>query len=118
MYNSKLHWPLSLVITVTVCIFICAFASLVNISKGILSSKIGLNICAIIPSINNYKSIINKKKKKHIEIAFLAKTNLDCIKGLISRSLTDSYVEHNYFHLTDVLRRYDYLEEEITKLET
>ena len=31
---------------VTVCISIYAFASLVNISKGDMSSTIGLNICA------------------------------------------------------------------------
>ena len=53
-----------------------------------MSSTIGLNICAIIAKIKSYKSEI--KKKKHDEIALLAKSKLDCIKGaLISRSLTD-----------------------------
>ena len=81
---------LTLVLAITVCIYIFAFASLVNFSKGIMSSTIGLNICAIIARIKKYKSIINQKKKKHHEIALLTKTNLDCIKGSISRSLTNS----------------------------
>ena len=109
---------LTLIFAVTVCIFISAFPSLIDISKGIMSYKIGLNICAIIARIKKYKSIIRKKKKKHYKIVLLAKTNLDCIKGLISRSLTDSYIERNYYHLIDVLRKYDYMKEEINKLET
>ena len=46
----------------------------------------------------------------------LAKTNLYCIKDLISSSLTD--IECDYFHLIDVLGKYDYKKEEINKLET
>ena len=109
---------LTLIFAVTVCISISAFPFLIDISKGIMSYKIGLNICAIIARIKKYKSIIRKKKKKHYKIVLLAKTNLDCIKGLISRSLTDSYIERNYYHLIDVLRKYDYMKEEINKLET
>ena len=63
------------------------------------------------------KSIIKKNKKKQNEIALLAKTNLDCMKDL-SRSLTNSYIERDYFHLMDVLRKYSYVKEEIKKLET
>ena len=54
----------TLVFAVTVSISISAFAFLVDICKGIMSSEIGLNICEIIARIKNYKSIINKKKKK------------------------------------------------------
>ena len=72
-----------------------------------MSSTIGLNIYAIITRIKKYKSIIKKKKKKHDQIALLAKTNLDCIKDLISRSLTDSYIKRDYFNLIAVLRKYD-----------
>ena len=70
-----------------------------------MSSTKGLNICAIIARIKKYKSIIKKKKKKHNEIALLAKTNFDCIKEFIYRFLTDSYIERNYFDLIDVLKR-------------
>ena len=42
---------------------------------------------------NRLKSIIIKKnKKRHNEIALLAKKYLHCIKGSISRSSTDSYI--------------------------
>ena len=59
MYGSKLHWDfLILTFAVTVCISISAFATLVDISIGILSSTIGLNIYAIIARIEKYKSII------------------------------------------------------------
>ena len=72
-----------------------------------MSSTIELNVCAIVARIKKYKKIVKKKKKKHNEITLLAKTNLDCIKDLISSSLTDSYIEHDYFHLIDVLTKYD-----------
>ena len=49
--------------TITGCISISAFASLVGIPIGITSSAIGLKICAITEAIKNYKSIIKKKKK-------------------------------------------------------
>ena len=87
---------LTLVFTVAVCISL--LASLVDISKEILSSTIALNICAIMTRIKTNKSINKKKKKKHNEMALLAKTNLDCIKGLISRCLTNSNIEHNTFN--------------------
>ena len=57
--------------TVTGCISISAFASLVGIPIGITSSAIGLKSCVITAGISHYKykSIIKaKKKKKHNEI--------------------------------------------------
>ena len=58
--------------TITGCISISAFASLVGIAIGITSSAIGLKICSAIGlkicaktiGIKKYKSIIKKKKKK------------------------------------------------------
>ena len=88
---------LTLVFAVTVCISFSTFTSLVDVSKGIISCTTGLNICGIIARIKKHKSIIKKKKKKHDEIALLANTSLNCIEGLISRSLTDSYSELDYF---------------------
>ena len=113
-----IEYFLALVFAVAICISISPFASLIDIYKGIMSSAIGLNIWAIIARINRYKSIIKKKKKNHSKIAFLAITNLDCIKDLISMSLTDSIIECDYFHLIDVLRKFDYMKEKINKLET
>ena len=82
-----------------------------------MSSTIGLNICAIITRIKKYKLLIYKKKK-HNEKELLAKTNLDCTTDLIFRSLTDSYLELDYFYLIDVLIKYNYMKEENSKLET
>ena len=63
---------LILVFAVTIYISISDFASLVDISQGILSSTIGLNIYAIIARIKKYKLITKKNKKKHDKIALLA----------------------------------------------
>ena len=67
MYNSKLHWTLSYLsfcsfLSFAVYISIATFLSLVDISEGIMSSTLGLNIFAIITGIKNYKSTIKKNK--------------------------------------------------------
>ena len=49
---------LNSVFAVAVCISISDFASLIDISEEIMSSTIGVNICAIITRIKIYKSII------------------------------------------------------------
>ena len=63
-----------------------------------------LNICAIISRIKKYKSIIKKKKKKHVEIALF-------FNQLIY------WVQLIYFNGC-VNKKYDYLNEEINKPET
>ena len=83
-----------------------SFASLIDIFKRTMSSTTGLNIFAIIARVQKYKSIIKKKKKKHNEITLLAKTNLNSIKGLISRSLTDSSTRHNFLFVK-IISRYE-----------
>ena len=65
--------------TITGCVSISAFASLIGIPIGITSSAIGLKICAITAGIKKYKSIIKKKKKKHDKIVLLAKSKLNSI---------------------------------------
>ena len=50
--------------TITGCISISAFASLLGIPIRIKSSSIGLKICAIAAGIKKYKSIIKKNKKE------------------------------------------------------
>ena len=47
--------------TITGCILISAFASLIGITIDIASSAIGLKICAMTAGINKYKSIIKIK---------------------------------------------------------
>ena len=52
-----------LVSTVTVCVSISVFASLVCVSVGNTSSAVGLKICTVTARIQKYKSIIKKKEK-------------------------------------------------------
>ena len=60
--------------TITRCLSISAFTSIVGIPLEITSSAIGSKICAITAGIKKYKSIIMKKKKKHNKIVLLAKS--------------------------------------------
>ena len=71
--------------TVTGCISISAFTSLVGIPIGITSSAIGLKICAITGGVKAFKSIIRRKKKIHDKIVLLAKTKLNSIEVIISK---------------------------------
>ena len=105
---------LILVFTITGCISISAFASLIDIPLGITSSAIGLKICAITAEIKKYKSIIKKKKKKHDKIIFLAKSKLNKIEVLISKALINSVISHYEFVLiNNILREYKEMKEEI-----
>ena len=66
-----------------------------------------LEICAITVGIKKYKSIIKKKKKKHEKKVFLAKSQLNKIKILISKALIDSFISHQEFVLiNNVLKEY------------
>ena len=104
--------------TVTGCVSIYAFASLVSVPVGIASSAIGIKICEITAGTKNYKSLIKKKKKKHHKIVLLGKAKLDTIEVLISKSLIDSYISHDEFALVNnVLREYSEMKEEIKNLE-
>ena len=78
-----------LISTVTECVSISAFASLVGVPIGIISSAIGLKICAITTGIENYKSVNKKKKKKHDKIISLPKFKLSSKEVLISKVLID-----------------------------
>ena len=60
--------------TITGCISVSTFSSLIGIPIGITSSAIGLNIFVITAGIKKNKSIIKKKKKKHDKIVLLAKS--------------------------------------------
>ena len=81
--------------TITGCISISAFASLLGIPIGNMSSAIGLKICEIAAGIKKYESII--KKKKHDKIVLLAKSKLNSIEVLISKALINSVISHDEF---------------------
>ena len=89
---------------------------MIGIPLGITSSAIGLKICA---GIKKYKSIIKKKKKKHDKIVSLAKSKLNRIEVLISKSLIDSNISHDEFvSINNVLKEYEEMKEEIKNLNT
>ena len=88
---------LIVIFTITGCVSISVFASLIGIPIGITSSAIGLKFCVITAGIKNYKSIINKKKKKHDKIVLLAKSELNSTEVLISKALIDSNISHDEF---------------------
>ena len=95
---------LILVSTVTGCVSISAFASLVTIPEIITSSAVGIKIFTINAGIKNYKSIIKKKKEKHDKIVLLERDKLNAIEILISKALINSYISHDqFFSVNNVL---------------
>ena len=79
-------YSLIVISTITGCISISAFASLVGIKIRITSSAIILKICAIAAGIKKYKSIIKKKENKLYKMVLLAKSKLNSIKVLIAKA--------------------------------
>ena len=75
------------------------FFSLIGIFIGITSSAIGLKICAITAGIKKYTSITKKNKKKRDETVSLAKSNLNSIEVLTSKTTVDSVINHDEFVL-------------------
>ena len=110
--NYIVHF-LILASTITGCVSISAFSSLVGIPIGISSSAIGLNIFEITGGTKKYKSII-KKKKKHDKIVLLAKSKSNSIEVWTSKALIDSFISYNEFILiSNVPREYNEMKEEI-----
>ena len=99
---------------ITGCVSISAFASLIDIPIGNMSSAIGLKICAIAAGIKKSKSITKKNKKKYDKIVSLAKSKLSRTEVLISNSLIDSNVSHDELvSINNVLKEYEEIKEEI-----
>ena len=100
--------------TITGWVSITASDSLVRIAIGIASFTIALKICVITAGIKKYKSIINKKRKKHHKIVLLAKSKLNSIEVLISKALIDSNINHDEFVLiNNALKEFFDTKEEI-----
>ena len=97
---------LMLVSTVTGCVSISAFTSLVGIPVGITSYGIVLKVCIITAGIEKYKSIIKKKKKKHDKIVLLVISKFNNIEVLISKALNDSNISHDEFVLITLWEKF------------
>ena len=98
--------------TITGCISISTFGSLIDIPIGLASSAIKLKICVITAGTNKYKSTIKKKKKKNDKTVLSEKSKLNNIEVLISKVLVDSGISHDEFVLINNMRKeYDELKE-------
>ena len=103
---------LSLVSTVTCCVSISAFASLVCVSVGITISTVRLTVFAITAETKSSKLAI--KKKKHDRIVLLGKDKLNTIEVLTSKALIDWYVSRNEFvSVNNMLKEYSEIKEKI-----
>ena len=115
-YLNYVENLLILVSTITGCVSISIFASLVDINVVITSSSVGINICEIIVGIKKYKSMIKKKKKKPDKMALLGKDKLNTIEVLIFKSIIDPYISHNEsVSVNNVLTEYNEMKIEIKK---
>ena len=98
------------------CVSTSALASLVPV--GITSSVAGLKTSAINAGIKKYNSII-KKRKRHNNIVLRAKTKLNTLEALISKALTNSYINYEELVLVNnVLREHDSTKDEIKNSKT
>ena len=98
--NDTNH-SVTVIITITECVSISAFASLVGIPIVIESFSIAFKICVIAAEIKKYNSIIKKTRKKHDKTVLLAKSKLNSIEALISKNLTDSSISHEELMLKE-----------------
>ena len=108
-----------LVTTITGCISISVFVSLLVTPVGMRSSAIGLKMFVTVAGIKMYNSPVNKNKKKDDKIIFSAKSKLNSIEVLIFKASIDSVISHDQFVLTNnLLKEYDQMKEEIKNLKT
>ena len=106
-----------LALTITSCVSVPAFVSLACVPAGIISSVVGIKICAFTAGIKKYKSIIKKKKKRHDEIVLLGKDELNTVEVLICKALINSHISHNKFvSVNNKLTEVNKMEKEIKKL--
>ena len=105
---------LTFVSAASCCVSISAFVLLVAVPVGNASSAVGINICVITEEIKKYKLIVKKKKKKHDQIALLAKNKLNTIEFFFSKALNDSYINYDKFiSVNNVLQEYNEMKKEI-----
>ena len=104
---NYIEYFLIVAFTITGCISISSFASLVDIPIGITSSAIELKVSAITAEIKSCKSIIKKKKKKWDRKVLSAKLNR--VEVLISKVC----FKVCYVFINHVLKEYNEMKEEI-----
>ena len=96
----------SLISTITGCVSIFTFTSLVVILYRNCKFYNRLKMCVITAGIKKYKSIIKKTRKRHDKMVLLAKSKLNSKKVLISKALIDSKISHDEFVLIMCLKNF------------
>ena len=74
-----------------------AFAFFRGIPTGITSSLIVLKICSATEETKSYKSIIKKKQRKYYEIVLPAKSKLNSIEVLVSKTSIGTGIDTSEF---------------------
>ena len=74
-----------------------AFAFFRGIPTGITSSLIVLKICSTTEETKRYKSIIKKKQRKYYEIVLPAKSELNSIEVLVSKTSIGTGIDTSEF---------------------
>ena len=104
-YLDCVEHLLILASTITSCVSIFAFASLVCVPICITSSTVGTKTCAITGRFKKYKSVVKKKKKRHDKMVLLENGKLNTNEVLISKALIDLHISHDkFFSINSVLR--------------
>ena len=96
--------------------FYLRFGSLAGIPIGITSSMVGLRSCVITAVIKRYKSVTEKKKRRHDKIVLLEKSKLNRIEVLISKALVNPVISHDEFVLIKNVLKNNEMKEEIKNL--
>ena len=118
-YLNYIEQLLVLASTITGCVSIYVFVSLVCVPVGITSSAVGIKICGFTAGIKKHKSIIKKKNKKHDKLILLGKSKLNTIEILISKALIDSVISRDEFvSVNNASSECNEMKEEIKKSET
>ena len=89
--NYFKHFP-GFVSAVSGCVLISAFASLIGVTVGIVSSVVGRKTLWSLQELKSICQYVKKKRKKHDKTVLLAKTELNTIEALMSKVLIDSYI--------------------------
>ena len=86
-------------------------------SIGITSSADGVKFYVITAGINKYNSRNKKKRIKNDKIVLLAKSKLNSIEVLISKTLINSKISHDEFVLlNNALKKFYDIKEKYQKL--
>ena len=77
---------------------------------------VGLRSCVITAAIKRYKSVTEKKKRRHDKIVLLEKSKLNRIEVLISKALVNPVISHDEFVLIKNVLKNNEMKEEIKNL--